>query len=119
MNTKLGMLKQAALAFCCVASVAAMPVAQADGFGVTVGTGPYYSGYYAPPRRCFIDYYGYRRCTAYYPAPAYYDGYYAPGYYSPGVTFGYYGSRHWGDRDDWRWRDRDDHRWHDRDGDRH
>jgi hypothetical protein len=122
MNTKLGMLKQAALAVCCAASVGAMPVAHADGFALSVGTGPaYYGGYYNPYRRCFYDYYGYYRCRPYYAGPAYYGG----PYYSPGVSIGYYGGGNyrWRDRDDWRWRDRDrdDRRWRDRDhdGDRH
>jgi hypothetical protein len=114
MNTKLGMLKQVALAACCAASVGAMPIAaHASSYAVSIGTAPaYYGGYYSQPyypyrpyRRCFYDYYGYYHCRPNYVSTYYYGG----PYYSPTVSFGYYRSWRGGDRDDWRWRDR---RWH-------
>jgi len=122
MTTKLGKLKQTAMAICCVASMGAVSAAYADGFAVSVGSGPaYYNTYAYPPPRCFYDAYGYYRCRPVYPryGYTYYGGpYYSypSAYYSyPSISLGYYGRGH--DRDDWRWRDRDNRRWRDRDHD--
>ena len=42
----ISMFKHAAFAVCCAASVGAIPLAHADGFGIQVSTGPgYYNGY--------------------------------------------------------------------------
>lgn len=57
--------------------------AQRVGFGVTIGTGPVYSGYYS-------GYYGPRYVRPY----PYYNGYYGPAYYGPRYYgHGYYGPR--------------------------
>jgi hypothetical protein len=113
MNTKLGILKQAALAVCFAGGLSVMPLAHADSYGVTYNSG----SYYYPSRydtRCYYDYYGYYRCDPYYTYPEYYD--YGPyPYYSPGITFSYYGGfgHRWrSDRDDWRSHDRTSSRWH-------
>jgi len=118
MKTRMGILKQAAIGCCCWVGVGAMPIAQADGFAVSVGTGPVYYQDYDPAyryHRCYYDYYGYYRCRPYYAYPGEY-GYYGGPYYTPGISIGYYGGGfhpRWRDRDDWRWRDRDrDRRWH-------
>jgi hypothetical protein len=113
MNTKLGMLKQAALSVCLAGGLSVMPIAQADSYGVTYNSGySYYDPYAYNPPRCYYDYYGYYRCYPYYSYPEYYD--YGP-YCSPGITFSYYGGfgHRWrSDRDDWRWHDRTSSRWH-------
>ena len=114
MNTRLGMLKLAAVALCCAAGVGATQFAHAQRFGVgysgwhhhsgynvSIGLGGgYYGGYYAPryyvprpyyysyaPAPCYAPYYynGYACVPAYYAAPAYYDN----GYYGPSVSIGY------------------------------
>jgi hypothetical protein len=110
MNTKLGLLKQAALAVClAVGGLGVMPLAHADSFGISYSNAPYYA---PAPRRCWYDYYGYYHCRpyynyGYYNGP-YYGGPYYGGYY-PGVSFSYFGG--FRDRDDFRFRDRDDWRW--------
>jgi len=114
MISKLGLLKQAAFVVCCAASVGAMPLAHADSFGISVGTGPgYYNGgynngaYYNRPvnyrQRCVRDYYGAVHCRtvrpvayyngpAYYSGPAYYNGYGSYGGYNGYNGYGGYGS---------------------------
>ena len=120
MNTKLGMLKLAALAALCAVGVGAMPFAHADSFsigyhsgwhghsrfGVSVGVGPVFyggGGYYAPAYNnypsCYYDYYGNYSCRPAY--PVYYGG---PGYYGgPVVAYGvsYYGGGGWWDHGVW------------------
>jgi len=129
--TMISMFKQAALAVCFVASVGAIPLAHADSFGVSVGTGPSYGYYNRPvyaPQRCFRNYYGAVVCrrarpavypanyyggASYYSAPAYYNNGYYNGYngynYGSGISLNY--SSGWNHRDNDR-RDRDDdNRW--------
>jgi len=116
MNTRLGMLKLAAVALCCAAGVGATQFAHADSFGigysgwnhhsrynVSIGLGGGYWGGYYGPRYYYAPryyaprpyYYAYAPCYA----PYYFDGYtcvpYAPpryyygsGYYGPGISIG-------------------------------
>jgi len=117
MNTRLGMLKLAAVALCCAAGVGATQFAHAQSIGigyngwhhhsnynVSIGLGGgYYGGYYGPryyaPRYYAPRpyYYSYAPAPCY--APYYYNGYacapyYAPayygsGYYGPAISIGY------------------------------
>jgi hypothetical protein len=102
------MLKQAALAACCAAGLAATPLAfGATSWGVTIGTGPvYYEGYYYPPSHCWRDYYDDVVCSGRpYSNREYYNGYY---YNEPSIHLEYHNGRYgWHDRYGY-WHDRDD-----------
>lgn len=119
MNTRLGMLKLAAIVLCCAAGVGATQFAHADSFGigyngwhhhshynVSIGLGGGYGGYYGPryyhaPRYYAPRpyYYGYAPAPCYDPyyyngfacVPAYYTypGYYNNGYFGPSLSIGY------------------------------